>query len=282
MSIFAPALNILSRQTTGLYSPTSFQKYLTQHGLKQVDTARYISIDTYERLDSALKAADAMVFRLGTSADGKSTQFALAKVSDALPDFFIYDDQTHTNSPATFLPTASFRQLYPYQLLSLQSEAALVNLGVVSGLIGRALNLDENDQPIVPATGQSVFSFDFKAHQSLDIQLTHNRGQVQTDVLFVGRRAEKEILFVVEAKCNPNAKSLAKHKLVYPILALAQKVPNDIEIVPVYLKINKTSTGIIYHVAECMFPDPRGQVRAVDELSVARCKSLFLPLSIIS
>lgn len=52
----------------------------------------------------------------------------------------------------------------------------------------------------------------------------HYKGQVEIDALFVGRRNRQETLFVIEAKTSNNFQSLAKHKLVYPVLALSSNV----------------------------------------------------------
>ena len=222
-----------------------------------------------------------MVLRLGLSSEA-NTSFALIKVTEHLNDFFIFDEQAITTQVSTFLPTASFRQLYPYQLLGLDSETALVNLGFVSGLINRSLDLDQDEGMSAPATGQSTFSFRINAHQLLDAPLEHSRGQVQIDALFIGKRDKKECLFIIEAKCKAGERSLAKHKLVYPIMALAKQIPKDISIIPVYIKILKSSDGIIYHTVECSFPDPREGLRSIDELQVIRHVGLLLPISSVS
>jgi hypothetical protein len=280
-SLFAPALETFLGQENGIFGPTSFQSYLTQHSLPRADTARSISVDTYERLNNELKRHHAMVLRLGSSSNESNTRFALVKVTDHLNDFFLFDDQVMTEQASTFLPTASFRQLYPYQLLGLHSETALVNLGFASGLINRSLDLDEDDGFGAPATGQSTFTFTLKAHQLLDSELKHSKGQIQIDALFVGKRDGKECLFVIEAKCQSGEHSLAKHKLVYPIMALAAQIPKDIGIVPVYVKILKVPEGILYHIVECHFPDPRERARSIDELRAVKHTGLLLPLSIV-
>lgn len=280
-NIFVPALETLSGVESGVYGPASFQKYLLEHKLPPIDTARSISIDTYERLSSELKQYHAMVLRLGASGES-NTQFALIKIPGHLSDFFIFDDEALSGKISTFLPTASFRQLYPYQLLGLHSETALVNLGFASGLINRSLNLDEEEELVAPATGQSTFSFKLNAHKSLSTLLEHSNGQIQIDALFIGKRDGQECLFIIEAKIKSTERSLAKHKLVYPIMALANQVPKDIAIVPVYMKIQKVSNGIVYHVVECSFPDPRNGVRSVDELQVMQHVGFLLPLSIVS
>lgn len=280
MSIFIPALEKLSGEENGVYGPVSFKKYLLDHNLPPADTARSISVDTYERLSDDLKQRQAMVLRLGASGEN-NTKFALVKVAGRLNDFFIFDNAALSGSISTFLPTASFRQLYPYQLLGLHSETALVNLGFAAGLISRSLELDEEETLAAPAMGQSTFSFTLNAHQLLKTQLEHSNGQIQIDALFIGKRDNRECLFVVEAKSHTKEGSLAKHKLVYPIMALAKHVPKDIAIIPVYLKIQKVSNGIVFHVVECSFPDPREGTRSVDELQVVRHAGLLLPLSIV-
>lgn len=75
-------------------------------------------------------------------------------------------------------------------------------------------------------------------------------------------------------------RSLAKHKLVYAVLALAlaPHVPIDMPIVPVYLSVVKDNAGLAFRIAECKFPDPRVGVHALDELSTERCMQLTLPL----
>jgi hypothetical protein len=279
-TIFVPALESLSREQNGVFGPTSFRKYLLDNNLPSADTARNISVDTYERLNDDLKQHQCMVLRLGASEEN-NTKFALIKIAGHLNDFFLFDDEATSSQVSTFLPTASFRQLYPYQLLGLHSETALVNLGFASGLISHSLGLDEEELG-APATGQSIFSFRLSAHKLLDTPLEHNNGQVQIDALFIGKRDKQECLFIIEAKTKGRERSLAKHKLVYPIMALAKQVPKDITIIPVYIKTQKVSNGIIYHVFECSFPDPRDGVRSIDELKIARHTGLLLPLSIVS
>jgi len=84
----------------------------------------------------------------------------------------------------------------------------------------------------------------------------HNKGQVEIDAMFLEKRNGKETLFVVEAKSDISHKSLAKHKLLYPVLGIASSIPKTIEIVPVYIKVKASQRGIHYHIVECSIPDP--------------------------
>lgn len=95
--------------------------------------------------------------------------------------------------------------------------------------------------------------------------------------MVVEKRKGKDTLFIIEAKSAGIHKSLAKHKLVYPLLGIAERVPENISIVPVYLKVINLKDGIHYHIAECSYPDPRQQITAVDELKISSYKHLILP-----
>ena len=58
------------------------------------------------------------------------------------------------------------------------------------------------------------------------------------------------LFFVLEAKTNSNT-TLSKHKLVYPILSIANSVPLDIKIVPVYMKSIEHKEFFEFKIAEC-------------------------------
>ncbi|MFC1708088.1 DUF6997 domain-containing protein, partial [Planctomycetota bacterium] len=132
--------------------------------------------------------------------------------------------------------------------------------------------------PRAPATGQSTFDFSVRPHAKLDAEWAHQAGQVEIDALLVGRRSGKSVVFVVEAKIGEPS-SLAKHKLVYPALAVAPRVPDGMEIVPVYLRVTATAEGLCFAVAECSLPDPRGgRPPAVSELQPGQMTSILLPL----
>lgn len=114
-----------------------------------------------------------------------------------------------------------------------------------------AARADEPDRPIIPATGQTVFSFKFQPHPSIETIWNHDRGQVEIDALFTAKRQGKETLFLVEAKSSSDISSLAKHKLVYPLLALRQHIPSYFDIVPVYLRVLHVGKSLHFLVSEC-------------------------------
>lgn len=276
--VFEPVMSVLRSKKWGIYGPTSFQGYAKKNGLTVPRTAEYISVDHMERLNSLLRREQAMVLRLGTAVDGPGTQFAVVKTPNRLHDYFLLEEQCFTEThPVTYLPSVSFRNLFPYYIFPKRTETSMVNLAFASGLIGHALNLDKPFPVAAPATGNSTYTFRFYAHSEHPVELVHINGQAEIDAVFVGSRRGKDCLFILESKSGAN-KSLAKHKLVYPVLALAPYAPADMPIIPVYLKVQQTEMNVCYHVVECAFPDPRRKVRSLNELTVVSHRCLSLPL----
>lgn len=269
----------MSGNDIDLFGPTSFQDYLKSQGLQQKNTATQISIDSYEKLPSILKENDTMVLRLGSSPRGVGTQFLLVKVRGRLRDFFLFDSEIFKESRGEYFEPVNLERLIGFRVLPTLSETSLVNLAISSGLIGKALGLDNDVIPSVPATGQSTFSFLVKPHSAIDKIIQHRNGQVEIDALFVEKRSRKETLFIIEAKSDDIHKSLSKHKLVYPVLAVAKNVPRDIPIVPVYMKIKNTEDGLHFHIVECEYPDPRISLTSIDELTFKSHKQYFLRLN---
>lgn len=146
------------------------------------------------------------------------------------------------------------------------SETSLVNLGLATGLVGRALGLSDEKVYIGTATCQAAFTFSLKLHSEDVSMYLHNRGQIEIDSMFVADRNGHPTLFVVEAKSDTTHLSLSKHKLVYPILAISDRVPPDIPIVPVYVKVYEVDDFWHFHIVECSFPDPRESLPAINDL----------------
>jgi hypothetical protein len=277
--IFQKAIESLSSQDVGIYSPGSFQDYAKENGFSSLSTAQYISVDTFEQLNKLLQNNDSMVFRLGKPRGARHTYFALVKVKDHLKDFFLWDNEIFSNEEVvTFLPTTSVRKFYQFLILPELTEPSFVNLGLASGLIGTALKLDDPETMIIPATTQSIFDFKFKPHSLLKDVLSHELGQVEIDSIFIEKRNGKDTLFIIEAKSSINREfsSLSKHKLVYPLLAIREEIPQDMPIIPVYIKVKKVKKGFTYDIAECHFPR---EETAIDQLKAIRHLRLFLPVN---
>ncbi len=276
--IFRSAVDWLRESTDRrLFGPRSFQQYVEATG-GSAKTAPSISVDSFERLPQFLKHHEVMVFRLGASPQG-NTQFVLAKMTGRLRELFLFDHEIYSDrAGATFLSNVSMRRLFAYQLLPALSEGALVNLAAASGILSEALGFSDKVSLLPPATGHSTFTFSFSPHSTCQERLIHNRGQIEIDALWIERRGGKDSLFIVEAKAGEKEHSLAKHKLVYPILALAPHLPRDMPIIPVYLRAYRSIDGIHFHVVECEFPDPRDGNRAIDELNSKTHSHFVLPL----
>lgn len=278
--IFEPAIKQMIESNCSYFEPKSFQDYIKENNLTKSKTSECISVDSYEMLNKTLRDNRIMVLRAGEALNnGTGTQFVLVKV-DELKDYFIVDnDVMNKESWETYLPTKSIRELFAYQVFPFLSETSYVNLGVASGLISHALGLDEYNVPLTPATGKSTFSFEFIPHSSMKNNIiNHNNGQVEIDGVFVAKRDGRQVVFVLEAKSDLKHKSLSKHKLVYPILSISSKVPKDMTIIPVYMKVYKKDDGIHYHIIECEYPDPRIRITAIDELKVKNYSHLVLPI----
>ena len=201
-----------------------------------------------------------------------------------MEEFFLLDDKLFgEESVETYLPEASAFELFPYQLLGTPQEMGAVNLAVASGLLGYALDLDEPRPRVAPATGRSTYSFKFRPHSAYDVEFSHQRGQVETDAVFFGRRNKRWTLFVIEAKISSDrapkqSRSLSKAKLAYAVAALGSKpVPSDVAVVPVYMRVEKAAGRLLYSIAECAIDDVRRP--AVDSVSVIRSRRLALPFS---
>jgi hypothetical protein len=246
-SIFDEALRSLGGMD-GVTPPRSFRDYAKAGGVTLTRaTPEYISVDSYGRLPATLRQASAMVFRLG-EADGTGTQFSIVQVAGCLRDFFVFDDELFGAADVeTYLPEASARTLFPFSLVDPSAETNVVNLAFASGVLAEALELDQ--PPTIPATGRGRYSFSFRPHSSLDAVLHHRLGQVEVDAMFVGRRHGRQCLFVLEAKVSGSAGSLALHKLAYPCLAFRAVVPEDLPVVPVYLRASRSEEGMTFNLA---------------------------------
>ncbi len=278
MSVFDAAISELKPDKLSHFGPISFSEYRKEQGVvSSKNTASYISGDSLDLLDPALRQAGCMVLRLGRASKTGSTQFAVARVPGESPkSFFLEDRELFDEQPIrTFVPEAKLKDLFPYNLFSRWNERAATQLGFVTGLFAEALELDDSGLGLVPVGGNSVYTFSYFVDDSYRVSLTHDSGQVEVDGLFVAKRGGKDIVFVMEAKLGRAFSSVAKHKLVYPVLGILPKVPADFEVVPVYVRIQQVGSLLTYNVAECSLPKPLGKA-SLTSLSARVVKRLRL------
>jgi hypothetical protein len=251
-NLFGPALAQMESCGAAVFGPLSFQGYLSENGLSDKNTWQHISVDNLRRLAPELREANTMVFRLGSPEGEKHTHFALARCVKGWADYFLFDQGIfHDTKPQRFIPPVPMRQLFAFTLLPKFTETSLVNLAIVSGLLSHALQLDDAVLPSAPATSQGTYTFSFSPHADLNVTWSHNKGQVEIDATLIAKRQGAETLFVVEAKAGEDFDSLAKHKLLFPVLALRNGIPDCMPLVPVYIRALRRPDGFHFYVAEC-------------------------------
>lgn len=277
--VFEPALDEMEAQNTSIYGPASFRDYVSKHGLDVGSrTPRYISIDSLSELATELREANVMVLRMGSAPAGAGTQFLLAEPTGGVEDFFLNDDRVFGDAVVDYQSPVEKERLLSFHLLPSLSETSLVNLALASGVLSDALDLDETGSLMPPATGRSTFTFDVRPHSGIDDTFEHRTGQVEIDTLFAEKRNGETVLFVIEAKTGRQHSTLAKHKLVYPTLALADSIPQEIEVVPLYMRCIQTNDQMYFKIVECEFPDPRESLPGLDELVAGESRTIRLPL----
>lgn len=275
------ALQELDGRDTAIYGPKSFNGYLREIGEDPRDyrTAAEISLDTYRDLPRVLRQHDTMVLRLGSSPSGRGTQFALVKVEGRLDDFFIHErggsegsrknlDFSPNGADIDLLDRTARDMLEAYRILPNFSESSFVNLALSTGVLSRALDLDDESIGTAPTTIASTFDFEFEPHTRQRERLHHNNGQVEIDGVVITRRHGRRVMVVLEAKSGRKS-PLAKHKLLYPFLAMESRAPPSVtEIVPVYLQSYMEDQRLMYDIYECEVQSPDRRRPCMDELKV--------------
>ena len=253
-NIFAPLIAELNERKLNYSIPQPFKTYKKNHSiLSNAMTASILSIDYLDRLDRELRKNNLMIFRLGSEPGNNGTHFALARSNDDFSDYFLDENKLEKNSLVEIFKLNMCHNLEAFKLLPKLTESSLVNLSLASGILGNALGLDNVTEQIIPATCQSTFSFRVQPHKDLAADWFHRNGQVEIDALFCGSRKGIKELYVIESKFGDSHSSLAKHKLVYPYLAIREHLKEDISIIPVYLKTKIEGNSISFMVTECYF-----------------------------
>jgi hypothetical protein len=256
MGIFSKLIQELKFTESQFSLPQSYKIYKEKNNINsRIMTAAVISIDFLDKLDPELRANNFMVFRLGSPRGTSSTHFALSKNINGWGDYFLDEEVLYKEiKPEIYkLDSLEINKFFAFTLLPKLTETSLVNLCFATGIMNKALSLDSENHQIIPATCQSIFDFDVIPHKLLDAKWQHQKGQVEIDALFYGERNGIKELYLVESKFGDSHSTLAKHKLVYPYLAIKKNIPNDIKIVPIYLKTNRAGNDINFKITECEF-----------------------------
>ena len=196
------------------------------------------------------------------------TAFALVgHESRSLEPFFLVDEQVFTDTPDTFIPDRSMRALFPFGLLPKLSETSLLTLAHASGLMAEALGCDDSSIHMIPATGAGTYSFSFTVGGADPHLLEHAGGQVEIDSVCVGVRGGRNHVIVTEAK-KGTFDSIAKHKLAYSVWAVRSNIPDDIPVLPVYLRVVEQEDRLEFNVAECAIEDGRDGNPSLHQVNV--------------
>lgn len=275
-ALFQPAIREMNANKLDACAPQSFQAYLArQPGRRRVSTAAAISIQDEESLPKDLAGAEMMVLRLGrTSASDLSTKFGLVRAKRSVRDeFFLRDKEIFPKEAVPFHPPSE-DCLVPFRFLGKLVEVSALSLAVASGALSEALDLDDAPEPAIAAGGSGVYSFPVRPRADLDVVWRHDEGQVEIDGLVLAHRKKRPCLFVIEAKWGNRHNSLAKHKLVYPCLALAPAIDSrEVPIIPVYLRSWRTPSSVFFRIAELELDE----MKTVSSLSCTRGSLLEMP-----
>ena len=275
--IFVPALERLWAEVRDWLEPEPFQEYVAKHGLTVRGTAPYISVQSFSHLARELVEERVMVFRLGASTRSRHTDFALARVVKDWNDYFLFDEEIFADlQPEKIVVDWRSPRLFPFLTIPKLTETSHVNLALASGVFEKALGIDPGGISI-PATGKGCYDFIVRPHARLDAEWHHRAGQVEIDSVFTTSTSGRKTLFVIEAKSGRALSSLPKYKLVYPLLAVADRIPEDFDIVPVYLRIIETPACFRFHVAACRIPNPRQTRTCINQLTVNQTRIIELP-----
>lgn len=236
--------------------PEAWGEYLKHYGIaKPADTPRYLSVQNLGGLASELARAKVMVFRCG-AAGNAGTKFALAR-ANAWPDDFFLPDDSARDTPEIFMSDTPAKYLLAYQLVK-PVERTLVNFACATGALSELLQLDDRGPLMAPATGATTYSFEFRPLATETTTFKHSTGQVDVDAIVIAEREHAAHVFVLEAKYGTVAQSqqgdarrLAKHKLLFPVLGLQKRVSMGMPIVPVSLQATVHEHFVDFHLTEC-------------------------------
>ena len=198
------------------------------------NTPFYCSIHHYSDFKSrhpSLVDNETYLILLGTG------NFSLVKSGNILNEYFFTDQQLFGGiSPSRHYSSSSQKVLFPFSIMADLKEQGLLHLGVATGVLQAALGLDDPSPIPTPPTLKSTFQFDVaNPHHSESFQFN---GQVEVDQLIFGEVNGQATLFVIEGKLNSVPNTIAKTKLAYASMAIISsgKVPNNVNVVPVYVK----------------------------------------------
>jgi hypothetical protein len=286
-----------------LKKPVLFRDYIKRPEVLSVmgsvslaKTASLVSIQDY----SGQKQVTPSGYYIATVRMGRGLfNLVRAPSEEAIKNFFLFDKADDDDQePLVFTPNMSVTDLQAFQFLGSYTEGNAVQFALASGLMGKALELEEPVPRIAPATVESSFYFPLVPDPAFKNVLSaywEHDGQVDIDAVFFGRRHGKMNLIVCEAKQgNRPGDSLSKLKLHYPLLAasiglrgkarVSNPLPSFIEgVIPLYLRSWTDDDGVpFFRFCECEteagIPDMNNPP-ALSSLKVVRRSTYRVPVA---
>lgn len=254
------------------FPKTKFTEYT---GLKG-KTPQNLSIDHYHNYKNThkdLSEEKMYLFRLGKGC------FSLVESESILDEYFI-DDNIFPKVGDRYVSSASQQDLFSFSIMPKLTENTLLSLGLATGVIQSGLGMD-SEEPI-PSPSEANGTYKFKVENPHNVDFFEHDGQVEIDTVVFGKMNGNYTLFVIEGKEGKPNSTLAKHKLAYPVMALASegKIPDYIQIVPAYVRAweDKKINSIHYCIAKFeMNCNPRNSAVNIANVKLkSNAKHLFL------
>ena len=210
------------------FPKTNFIKYTGVKG----KTAQNLSIDHHQNFVNThpeLNKEGMYLFRLGRGT------FSLVESKNIKEDYFV-DDKMFPKEGARYVSSASQQDLFSFSIMPKLTENTLLSLGLATGIIQAGLGMDSEDP--IPSPSEANGGYKFEIKNPHDSQNFIHDGQVEIDTVVFGKMDGEYTLFVIEGKEGGPSTTLAKHKLAYPVMALASegKIPEYVNIVPAYVR----------------------------------------------
>jgi len=259
----------------GYSQPREWQAYLQSRGVSTTrKSPEFLAPDDLTKLNSQLRDANCMIYRLGAAGGGSRTHFSVVSCPSLEDQFISNQTILAASSDQLFLPTVPARELFSFGLVPNATENGLVNLALCAGILDDALGIEH--RAALPARGNSQYSFRvFPTSEQQNLVLEHVAGQVEIDAVFLGKQYGADTIFVVEAKRLQGRRGIAKAKLGYSTSAVQSLLKFPLKVQTVYLLFDRPAPDAIrFVVAPCNWSTQFISDIAVD---MTKVRSYLLP-----
>ena len=210
------------------FPKTKFTEYTGVKG----KTPQNLSLDHYQNYVNThpeLLENGMYLFRLGRGC------FSLVESDNILEEYFV-EDSIFPEKGDRYVSSASQQDLFSFSIMPKLTENTLLSLGLATGVIQAGLGMDSEES--IPSPSEANGAYKFEIVNPHDSENFSHDGQVEIDTVVFGKMNGEYTLFVIEGKEGKPSTTLAKHKLAYPVMALASegRIPEYINIVPAYVR----------------------------------------------